>query len=276
MKIRLNTFILIVCTAIIVLGGSVLWFDARVDADIAAQNERYRAMKNTVVQQASAEPTPMPTPDGDTVRITLPTEPPRDDTYAMLSAVNPDFCGWLQAGKVDLPVVHRENDNDTYLTTNLSGEESIGGTLFVDGYNRLYPADMLTIIYGHNMNSGDMFGSLDKFLQPEYLQQHPIVHFDTVYASGRYVPFAVFSTAAENVDIRQFQPSVEEFNALIDQCRQLSAYNTGVDVRYGDTLLALVTCKGDADDRLFVLCRALRESENEMDIVMLLDSLTEE
>ena len=43
------------------------------------------------------------------------------------------------------------------------------------------------------------------------------------------------------------QPSVEQFNALIDQCKQLSAYNTGVDVRYGDTLLALVTCKGDGD-----------------------------
>ena len=274
MRRRIWRIVIVVCIGVIVLGSAMLWFDARTNADIAAQNERYRAMRNVVVQNTPAEPTPMPTPDDGTVRITLPTEPPRDAGYAMLSAVNPDFCGWLRAGRVDLPVVHRENDNETYLNTNLSGEESIGGTLFVDGFNRLYPTDMLTIIYGHNMNSGDMFGSLSDYLSPGYLQQHPIVHFDTVYAEGSYVPFAVFAAPADSVDIRQFQPSVEQFNALIDRCKQLSAYNTGVDVRYGDTLLALVTCKGDGDDRLFVLCRALRANENEMDIVMMLDSLS--
>ena len=276
MRIRPTSIVIIACCFIIAIGGAVLWYDAKTNADIAAQNERYRAMRNVVVDHTPAPATPMPTPDDGTVRIALPTEPPRDESFAMLSAVNPDFCGWLTAGDIDLPVVHRLNDNETYLTTNLSGEESIGGTLFVDGFNRLYPADTLTIIYGHNMNGGDMFGSLHRYLKPEYLEAHPIVHFDTVYAPGKYVPFAVFGAKADAVDLRQFQPSVEQFNALADQCTQLSAYDTGVDVRYGDTLLALVTCKGDDDERLFLLCRALREGESEMDIVMMLDPLTEE
>lgn len=264
--------IVLFCLMLILLGILMLLIRFQQDRQIARQNEVYRALKPSAV--ATPRTTPVPTPNDGTVRITLPTEPPRDAAYDMLTAINADFCGWLTAGAVDLPVVHRLNDNEAYLATSFSGEDSVGGTLFVDGFNRLYPADMLTVIYGHNMNSGDMFGSLSDFFSPDYLSQHPIVQFDTLYAPGRYVPFAIFTAPADEVDIRQFQMSVDSFNALTDLCLSRSAYDMGIDVRYGDKLLALVTCDGRGDDRLFLLCRALRPGESEMDIVMKLDSLS--
>lgn len=267
-RITPQNIIAAICTVVIVTGCAILIRDSRTDARIAAENDGLRALRDSAVQIISTpavSPTPLPTPDDDTVRITLPTEPPRDETYAMLSAVNPDYCGWLRAGDVDLPVVYRENDNDTYLHTSFTGEESPGGTLFVDGFNRLYPTDTLTIIYGHNMKSGDMFGALSQYKNEAYLRANPIIRFDTVYESGEYVPFAIFSAGAEDVDIRQFQPDVEEFNALTDQCKRLSLHDCPVDVRYGDQLLALVTCQGDAD-RLFVLCRRLRDGETAADM----------
>ena len=267
------TALVAVCILIIAVGGVILLMDSRTDARIAADNAHYRELRDATVPPMQPTATPVPTPDDGTLRIGLPTEPPRDESYAMLSAVNADFCGWLRAGDIDLPVVYRVADNDTYLTTSFSGEESIGGTLFMDGFNRLYPADTLTVIYGHNMKSGDMFGHLHRFADPNYLLANPIVHFDTVFAAGKYVPFAAFTAAASDVDIRQFQPSVEEFNALIDQCRSLSAFDHGVDVRYGDELLALVTCDGE-DERFFLLCRKLRPGETEMDIAVMLDPLS--
>lgn len=262
-RVTPQNIITAICIAVIAIGGAILAADSRTDARITAENEELRALKNSAVQIVSTpdiSPTPLPTPDGDTIRITLPTEPPRDDAYAMLSAINADYCGWLQAGDIDLPVVHRENDNVTYLTTSFSGEESPGGTLFIDGFNRLYPADTLTIIYGHNMKSGDMFGALSQYKDAAYLRANPIVRFDTIYGPAQYVPFALFAAGTEDVDIRQFQPTVEEFNALVDQCTRLSLHACPVDVRYGDQLLALVTCQGD-DDRFFVLCRRLRDGE---------------
>lgn len=277
-RIKLTPFtvLVIACAAIILVGGIMLIADSRTDARIAADNARYRELRDATVPPAQPTATPVPTPDDGTVRIGLPTEPPRDENYAMLSAINPDFCGWLRGGDIDLPVVHREADNATYLSTSFSGEESIGGTLFMDGFNRLYPADTLTVIYGHNMKSGDMFGRLSRYGDPEYLLDHPILHFDTVFSPGRYVPFAAFTARAADVDIRQFQPSVDEFNALADLCLDLSAFDHGVDVRYGDTLLALVTCDGDNDDeRFFLLCRQLRPGESEMDIAVMLDRLSE-
>lgn len=272
------TFLLALCMTAVIAGGVYLaWLHHR-DAQIALENQYYRSLKTgitvcTPVSTGSSQSpgdTPLPTPDADTLHIGLPTAPPPNGEYALLLAANPDFCGWLRAGSdIDLPVVHRINDNETYLSTNLEGEASDGGTLFVDGYNRLYPADTLTVIYGHNMNSGEMFGRLHHFESADYLLAHPVVSFDTLYDSGEYVPFAAFYARADEVDIRQFQPTVEAFNSLVDQLQRLSLYDDGIDVRYGDELLALVTCAGsDRDRRFFLVCRSLRAGETVLDALM--------
>ena len=280
------TILLVLCLTVVIAGGVYLaWLHQR-DAQIALENQYYRSLKSGITiytpspagNGASpgqpALPTPLPTPDADTIHIGLATAPPPNAEYALLLAANPDFCGWLRAGSdIDLPVVHRVNDNETYLTTNLEGEASDGGTLFVDGYNRLYPADTLTVIYGHNMNSGEMFGRLHRFESQDYLLAHPVVAFDTLYNSGEYVPFAAFYARTDEVDIRQFQPTVEAFNALVDQLQRLSLYDDGIDVRYGDSVLALVTCAGsDRARRFFLVCRRLREGETALDALMRMEA----
>ncbi|MDO4357054.1 MAG: class B sortase [Clostridia bacterium] len=279
------TILIAVCLLIVLAGGGYLAWARQRDEEIAFHNGRYRAMladdsTDGGPQATSTEApgdTPLPTPDANTIQIRLPTAPPADERYAQLLATNPDFCGWLRAGEdIDLPVVHRLNDNDTYLSTNLDGAPSDAGTLFVDGYNRLYPADTLTVIYGHNMNSGEMFGRLHRFQSGEYLLEHPIVAFDTLYGEGQYAPFAAFYASIADVDIRQFQPTVEEFNALVDQFRQLSLYDDGIDVRYGDELLALVTCAGsDADRRFFLICRKLRAGETALSALLKMEAALE-
>lgn len=264
-----------ICGILILLGGAYLgWLQHR-NASIADDNRRYRTLLEAGASDSeydgATEPAamPIPTPDSDTIRIGLATPPPADPEYALLLAINPDFCGWLRAGAdIDLPVVHRINDNERYLSVNLEGAASDAGTLFVDGYNRLYPADTLTIIYGHNMNSGEMFGRLHEFESPQYLLDYPTIQFDTLYENGEYVPFSAFYASGRDVDIRQFQPTVEAFNALTDQLRQLSLYDDGIDVRYGDELLVLMTCaSGDSDRRFFLVCRRLRDDESALELL---------
>ena len=47
------------------------------------------------------------------------------------------------------------------------------------------------IIYGHNMKSGAMFGSLKKYLDEDYWREHAQIRFDTMYEKGTYEVFAV-------------------------------------------------------------------------------------
>lgn len=80
-----------------------------------------------------------------------------------LQAQYPDVREWLiiPGTNVDYPVLQSGKENpEFYLRRNYRGEYNINGSLFLqwncpaeDGLNR--------IIYGHNMNSGAMFGNLE-------------------------------------------------------------------------------------------------------------------
>lgn len=85
--------------------------------------------------------------------------PPITVDFEKLRETNPDVIAWLccpEAG-IDLPVVQGK-DNDFYLHTLFDGTKNKSGTLFAD--HRCKPTDPVTIIYGHNMKNGSMFGSL--------------------------------------------------------------------------------------------------------------------
>ena len=83
------------------------------------------------------------------------------------------------------------NDGDYYLKRNVNGEDDINGTLFMDPRTDLVQRSTNIIIYGHNMKSGAMFGSLKKYLDEDYWREHAQIRFDTIYEKGTYEVFAV-------------------------------------------------------------------------------------
>lgn len=211
---------------------------------------------------------PIPTPDTDTIVYALETPPPIQESFSELLALNPETIGFLKIGNiVSLPVVQRKNDNDYYLDHTFSGDRSNEGTLFLDGFNQLIPADDCLIIYGHNMNNGTMFGNLRSYLNKDFFRDSSIVFFDTIYENKQFVPFAAFNASMKPsnpnyVDIRRYLFSESEFDGFVSLLRAYSEHDVPVDVRYGDQLLLLVTCDYSNDDGRFILAlRRLREDE---------------
>lgn len=94
--------------------------------------------------------------------------------FAGLKAVNPDVIAWIQIPALDIsyPVVQGK-DNAYYLHHLFSGESNINGSIFVDCHNQPDFTDQNTIVYGHNMKNGSMFGTLDKYQDKELFEQHP-------------------------------------------------------------------------------------------------------
>ena len=92
---------------------------------------------------------------------------------AGLREQNPDIIGWINLPDtgIDYPIAQAK-DNDYYLRRDLNGEPARPGTIFMDcrcagdgsGYS---------IIYGHNMKSGSMFGPLQKFKDKDFFETHP-------------------------------------------------------------------------------------------------------
>ena len=84
-----------------------------------------------------------------------------------LKEKNPDIVAWIRSDDpestgIDYPVLY-SGDNEKYLRRDLYGEEHIAGSIFLEGLNRPDFTDYYTIIYGHNMNDGSMFGGLKKY-----------------------------------------------------------------------------------------------------------------
>ena len=211
--------------------------------------------------------------DGGTLVLALPTPPPVQDSFAELLAHNPDTVGFLDVdGIIALPVVHRQNDNEYYLNHTFDGAEAPEGALFLDGLNRLVPEDDCLIVYGHNMKNDTMFGRLSDFGSADFMKQHSIIRFDTIYENRLYVPFAAFSASVEPgnrhfFDVRQFLFDEVEFEKFVLKLRGRSRYTVPVDVAYGDRLLLLVTCDyTDREGRFILALRQLRPDEKEANV----------
>lgn len=208
------------------------------------------------------------------------------ERFAELWEINPDLIGWLTAGDaVDEPVVYR--DNEYYLDHSFYQSYSASGTVFADIENAAWNTDRYVILYGHNMRNGSMFGKLNNYRELDYIQEYPLVTFDTISGdvAQNYVPFAVFDASMLTSDQNYFHlRRFEEYQtgdearvqAFLDEISARSLFNIPVEVTPQDRILTLVTCSyDDPDGRLMLFCRALRDDETVEDIQALMQQAAE-
>ena len=84
--------------------------------------------------------------------------------FDALKAMNEDVVAWIYCPgtKINYPVLQAE-DNDYYLEFLINGEWNAKGTPFVDAFCPSPFNDYLTIVYGHRMKDGSMFGRLTQY-----------------------------------------------------------------------------------------------------------------
>jgi len=135
------------------------------------------------------EPEEPPVPDAP-VEDTAEPEPayvsPID--FASLQERCPDIYAWLEIPDTDISYPVAQNADDTwYLTRDIDGNYSSDGTLFTESaYNGADLTDPATVIYGHRMNSGAMFGTLQKTYSPR--ASRPIGRSCSTCRIRRYTP----------------------------------------------------------------------------------------
>lgn len=183
------------------------------------------------------------------------------EQYKSLYHQNQNLIGWLKIADtiIDYPVM-QTGDNEYYQNHNINLEEDRNGTLFLDTDCDIKAPSTNYIIYGHNMRSGKMFGSLDRYADEKFYRNHKIIEFDTIYEEGTYEVMYVFRSRVfqkDEVVFKYYQfidaYSEEEFNSNMNEMAALSLYDTGVTASYGDQLLTLSTCDYVEEDGRFVV-----------------------
>ena len=194
--------------------------------------------------------------------------------YAKLYGENQDFVGYLSADGVNLnlPVVQTDND-ETYLNKNFYGSTTKYGCPFVThlnniSYNHL---DMNTVIFGHHMNNGTIFGALDKYKSVSGFKSAPVITFNTLYKDYQWKIIAAFITNGYIKDDNNYifpyyftnLSATYKMSAYLSELAQRSLYDTGVDVLPTDKLLTLSTCSHEFEDaRFVVVARLVRPGES--------------
>ncbi len=218
-------------------------------------------------------------------RYDNPTPEQHREMMQELYAINPDFRAWLtykSTGsdflQIDYPVVYK-GDNDYYLERDFYQSYNKNGTLFFDMNNQYTIStpikNRISIIYGHNMISGQMFAQLNQMLgNISNVKAAPTMTLTTFHGTAEYKVFAVVLVDARASNVGRFSYLRTDFTNDIDFLDHVNALRArslydfeGVDVTEDDELLLLSTCTNESqshlkDGRLAVVARKVRVGED--------------
>lgn len=103
----------------------------------------------------------------------LKYKPGYETEEATNKEIKENMVAWITIDDtgIDYPVMQGE-DNNEYLNKDPFGEYSLSGSIFLDSRNDPNFGDYYSLIYGHHMEQGMMFGALDEFLNEDYFNSH--------------------------------------------------------------------------------------------------------
>jgi sortase B len=196
-------------------------------------------------------------------------EPVIIEKYQDLYNKNSDLVGWIKIGDIiDYPVMKNNEEGDYYLYRNFKKEESKYGSIYLNNECDLNLKSSISLIYGHNMKDGAMFGKLKRYLDKDFFEQNRIIELDTLYEENQYEVVGVFLSKIYNQDeLNVFKYyniegalSEGDFNDYKDGVSQLLKIGDLSEVNYGDTLVELVTCSyHEEEGKLIVLCKKIEK-----------------
>ena len=144
-----------------------------------------------------------------------------DIDYDALSEINSDFVGWIyyEPLEINYPIV-LGNDNDYYTHYTFEKEKNSSGAIFMDFLNKADFSQFNTIIYGHNMRNGTMFGSLKKLLNNNsIIEDDPYIYIFTKEKIMMYEICAAYITdiSSQTYDLTQTSEEQESYLKYIQE-----------------------------------------------------------
>lgn len=168
------------------------------------------------------------------------------------------MAAWItmNGSDIDYPVMQGE-DNSEYLSKDPFGEYSLAGSIFLDARNNPAFMDDYSLIYGHHMEHGMMFGALDAWLSKEYCDEHrdgELIVGDTTY---KLRVFAVVESEATRKEL--FSPTEVGKETILTYIQNHARILYEEDVPDSEQIVALSTCKfPDTAERTIVVCKLLK------------------
>jgi sortase B len=276
-QIKSNALWLILGLVLLLVAAGLIWYLLR----HSGYTEPQASVSSAVIEENVPESMPTPSleppviqesaeaADSDSEDSASINETEEESVYESpvdfeaLWAVNEDVCAWLYipGASISMPIMQHPTDNSYYLTHDAEKNSSSSGAIFIEDYNSADFTDMCTVVYGHRMYSGEMFGTLQATYSDE--ETFDASKYIVVYLPDREIVYEVFAAVPYD------NSHILYYNDFDDQLSYRKFINsiyatTGVDAKlvtdlkpyYGEKLLILSTCLwGDKDNRYLVLAK---------------------
>ena len=212
------------------------------DAAYAALTAQVRAAEREEEKLSEEEGTGIPALNIDFVR---------------LKEVNTAAAAWLFCPDtaIDYPVM-RAHDYSYYLNHLPDGTPNKNGSLFIDYNNAPDFSQPLTVIYGHHMKSGKMFGSLKGYKNQGYYEQHPVMYLYTEAGAHRIDLLYGCVIGAKQWREQGFM-FAENLPALLDWAAASTTFQSRVAYDGKSRIVALSTCSYEFDSARYVMIEIL-------------------
>lgn len=244
----------IILTLALIVAVAVFCFAAYNLFHIYTEYKKGTDEYNNIEQMAVTERDPESTEEVSDTEQGL--QPPFDVDFAALQGVNPDVVGWIYIEALDgisYPVVQGE-DNEEYLHTTYENNYNFAGTIFIDYENSRDFSDCNTLVYGHNMKNGSMFGQLKKFSEDQTTyEKSKYFWIFTPEKDYRYEIISAYTTGVNSDTYTLFKGPGDEFQEYLDTIKGYSEIETDdTELTIKDRIVTLSTCTGNDATRYVV------------------------
>ena len=161
----------------------------------------------------------------------------------VLQEFSDDVVAWLTVDNtsIDFPLMQGGN-NDEYINKDPFGNFSLSGSIFLDSRNSADFSDPYSMLYGHHMEHGAMFGALDDFIRQDFFDQHRTGSLITT--SGQDYKIRFFAACkADATEKTVFDPPDSTNEQLLQFLKQHAAVFEPQGVDAQSRILALSTCQ---------------------------------
>ena len=169
---------------------------------------------------------------------------PNSITLGELMKFNKDVVGWITIfdTHISYPVVQGK-DNQEYLNKDVFGKFSFSGSIFLDYRNACDFTDSYSIIYGHHMEYGAMFGDVVEFKNDDYFQEHKTGALFLLDDTYKITLFACVETQEFNNKI--YNPTVQgkdNLDTLLKYIKDEAVQYRDIPLNHDDKIIGISTC----------------------------------
>lgn len=201
-----------------------------------------------------------------TVSTALPANP---IDFKAVQEQNPDVCAWIQIPGIeviDYPILQSsaEADDNFYLDHDINGNSKRAGSIYIQKLNNKDFTDPATLIYGHNMLNGTMFGQLKKFRNKEFFNENREIY---IYMPGHILKYEIISAFVydDRHILNSFNFDIEEerlefFNTCTNPTSLTKQVLEGASLDVDDEIIVLSTCTSNDSERYLVVGKFISDT----------------